>query len=559
MWFLFSSKARTKTSHRRPRQPRASRLVLEPLEDRCLLSAPALGYSSYLPGPAYATAVDSSGDAYVAGISGGNSYVCKVNPTGTALDYDFTLPGTVALSIAVDGAGDAYVMGSTGSGFATTANAAFPQSSAAHNDFLAVLDPTGTELLYSTYLPNGTISSIPGGPWHGRPGSVAVDSSGNAYVTGEALAGFPTTANAFQTTLAGSCNAFVTEINPHLSGSASLVYSTYLGGSSSDWGTGVAVDGAGNVYVAGDTTSSNFPTTAGAFQRSYGGSSGTIGENGFGDAFVAKLNPALSGSASLVYSTYLGGSGYDGFVDYRGPNGLAIGGSPQKDGPAIAVDSAGDAYVAGTTTSTNFPTTPGAFQTTYHAGTTGTKKHPGVPNTGDAFVTKLNPTGSALIYSTYLGGSSLDGAMGIALDAQGNAYVTGYTHSTDFPVVNPVQSQKASGNDGMGNPNTDVFVSTLNATGSALLFSTYLGGSEDDCGNGIAVSSANDVYVAGGFLQATTNFPTTPGAFQTTPGSGFVFMIDPPVAVSPSSAAASPADNNVVHALLQTAHHANEA
>ncbi len=550
MWFSLSSKARRKTSDPIRRQPLASRLVLELLEDRCLLSAPALGFSSYLPGTAYGTAVDSAGDTYVTGFAGnGSAFVCKVNPTGTALDYSTNLGSgwAMGLSIAVDSAGDACVMGLCGNSFPTTANAAFPTTSTAHNAFLAVLNPTGSGLLYSTYLPNGQGNSIVG---YGKNGGIAVDSAGNAYVTGEAFAGFPTTANAYQTTLSGSSDAFFTEINPHLSGSASLVYSTLLGGSGIDAGTGIALDGSGNVYVTGDTTSSNFPTTAGAFQRTYGGSSGTGAD---GDAFVAKLNPALSGSASLVYSTYLGGSGGDGYVsDLEGD---AINDTTQKDGPAIAVDSAGDAYVAGATSSTNFPTTAGALQATYHPGK-GKFQNPTA-----AFVTEFNPTGSALVSSTYLGGSGSSdksGATGIALDAEGNAYVTGCTRSTTFPLVNPLQSQKASGNDSYGSPNADVFVSTLNATGSALLFSTYLGGSGDDYGDSIAVNAAGDTFVSGRSVAPTSpNFPTTPGAFQMTPGPGFVFMIDPPVSGAQITAAASQADNNVVQALLQRSHPGN--
>jgi hypothetical protein len=506
---------------------------------KTLVIDPTLTYSSYLPAPGQGIAVDSAGDAFVTGVG---PFVDEVNPTGTALLYSTTLgSGGAGLGIAVDGAGDAYVTGVAGSGLPTTANAAFPTTSATHNAFLSVLNPTGSGLLYSTYLPNG------GDNLFGRSGAIALDSSGNAYVTGGAAAGFPTTPNAYQTAAVGPTNAFLTEINPNLSGSASLLYSTYLGGSSYDWGTGVAVDGSGNAYVTGGTESSNFPTTAGAFQRTYINAPSGTGNGGFGvgDVFVAKFNPSLSGSASLVYSTYLGGG--DGYVSPIGPTSVVLNWSGEK-GSAIAVDASGDAYIAGTTNYSSFPTTPGAFQTTYHTGTPGTKKHPGTPaSAAEPFVTKLNPTGSGLVYSTFLGGSTMDGAKGIALDAQDNAYVTGYTRSTDFPTLNPLQSQKASGTDGWGNTNSDAFVTTLNAAGSALLFSTYLGGSGDDYGQAIAVNSAGDAYVAGGTSNpSSTNFPTTPGAFQTTPGSGFVFMIDPPVsrpstAVPQSSGAGTPA------------------
>ena len=238
-------------------------------------------------------------------------------------------------------------------------------------------------LIYSTYLG--------GSGWDVGYG-IAVDSSGNAYVTGyTASTDFPVTPGAFQTTCNGGSDcganedAFVTKFNP--SGSA-LVYSTYLGGSGSERGYGIAVDSSGNAYVTGYTTSTDFPVTPSAFQTTGGG------------AFVTKFNP----SGALVYSTYLGSIGDGGY--------------------GVAVDSSGDAYVTGVTASTNFPTTPGAFQTTFSG-------------VSDAFVTKVNPSGSALAYSTYLGGSGQDGGFGIAVDISGNAYVTGGTSSTDFPMMNP--------------------------------------------------------------------------------------------------------------------------
>src|SRR5439155_1012718 len=195
-------------------------------------------------------------------------------------------------------------------------------------------------------------------------GGIAVDAAGNAYVTGGILStDFPTTAGAFQTTLGGDLDAFVTKLNP--TGSA-LVYSTFLGGSAFDEGLGIAVDAAGNAYVTGRAISTDFPTTAGAFQTTL-----VSDPSASGDTFVTTPLPAVS---ALVYSTYLGGSKSD-------------------DGKGIAVDPAGNAYVTGDTDSSNFPTTAGAFQTTLGG------------DGGDAFVTKLNPAGSALIYSTYLGGS----------------------------------------------------------------------------------------------------------------------------------------------------------
>src|SRR5438876_782482 len=256
-----------------------------------------------------------------------------------------------------------------------------------------------------------------------------------------------------------------------------LSYSTYLGGSGEDRDPAIAVDAAGNAYVTGHTESRNFPTTTGAFQTGFGGGAMSSGQ---GDAFVTKLNPA--GSA-LVYSTYLGGSGPD-------------------DGKGIAVDAAGNAYVTGSTASSNFPTTIGAFQTIKGG-------------SGNAFVTKLNPTGSALVYSTYLGGSGAIGdyGAGIAVDASGNAYVTGGTSSSDFPTTAGA-FQTTFGGDVFGGG--DAFVTKLNPTGSALVYSTYLGGSGHEAGHGIAVDAAGNAYMTG--YTSSTNFPTTAGAFQPTYG-----------------------------------------
>jgi hypothetical protein len=242
-----------------------------------------------------------------------------------------------------------------------------------------------------------------------------------------------------------------------------LVYSTYLGGSGDDRSNGIAVDSAGNAYitgVTGFTGSANFPITPGAFQTTCNNCAKS------GDAFVAKINS--SGSA-LAYSTYLGGRDYDwGF--------------------GIAVDSSGNAYVTGSTYSYDFPVTPGAFQTQCNHGS-------GCANVSDAFVTKLNPTGSALVYSTYLGGGRYDEGQAIVVDSAGTAYVTGQTNSTNFPKTNP----SCGGS-------WDAFVTRLNATGSALVYSTCLGGSGTDWGWDIAVDHASNAYVTG--LTQSTNFPT---------------------------------------------------
>jgi hypothetical protein len=358
----------------------------------------------------------------------------------------------VGFGIAVDPSGNAYVTGQTSSdNFPTTAGAFQTSLAGSDNAFVTELNPAGSALVYSTYLGGSKVDSGQG---------IAVDSSGHAYVRGIATStDFPTTAGAFQTSLAGSLNTFITKLNP--SGSA-LVYSTYLGGSSVDVGWGIAVDSSGHAYVAGNTTSSDFPITPGAFQTSLAGSQ---------NAFVTKLNPSGSG---LVYSTYLGGTSADVVWD-------------------IAVDSSGHAYVTGYATSTNFPTTAGAFQTS-------------LAGSHNAFVTKLNPSGSGLVYSTYLGGGGLDYGLGIAVDSLGHAYVTGQTQSSDFPTTAGAFQTSLAGT-------KNAFVTTLNPSGSALVYSTYLGGSGGDAGYGIAVDTSGNAFVTG--VTGSSNFPTTTGAFQT--------------------------------------------
>ena len=278
-------------------------------------------------------------------------------------------------------------------------------------------------------------------------------SATGCYITGHTEStNFPT-ASPLQAANGGGTDAFVAKLNA--AGSA-LLYSTYLGGSGTDRGSGIAVDSAGNAYITGYTESTNFPT-ASPLQGANGG--------GGYDAFVAKLNPA---GLALVYSTYLGGSGLD-------------------CGWGIAVDSAGNVYITGYTESTNFPTA-----SPLQAAFGGVR---------DAFVAKVSATGSALLYSTYLGGSGNDYGFAIAVDSTGSAYVTGitgYTASTNFPTASPLQAANAGG--------MDVFVAKLSAAGSALPYSIYLGGSGDEYGNGIAVDSAGNAYIAG--YTESTNFPT---------------------------------------------------
>ncbi len=321
-----------------------------------------------------------------------------------------------------------------------------------------VIDPV---LSYSTYLGGSRTEA-----GHG----IAVDGAGNAFVTGQTLStNFPT-ANPFQPACAeASCNnAFVVRLRAD--GSA-LDYATYLGGNSTEAGYGIAVDGAGNAFVTGWTQSTNFPT-ARPFQPTL---------RSVQDAFVVRLR--ADGSA-LDYSTYLGG-GSDDF------------------GRGVAVDGAGHAFVTGDTISTNFPTA--------------SPLQPANRGNGDAFVARLRADGSALDYSTYLGGSGWDYGQAVVVDGAGNAFLTGYTISTNFPTANPFQPNPGGGVCGFSTC-PDAFVARLRADGSALLYSTYLGGSNYDGGLGIAVDGAGNAFVTG--WTASTNFPIA-NPLQSASGGGY--------------------------------------
>ena len=255
-----------------------------------------------------------------------------------------------------------------------------------------------------------------------------------------------------------------------------LTYSTYLGGNQDDEGRRIAVDALGNVYVTGRAQSSvGFPTVD-PLQSKHAGRV---------DVFIAKLNP--QGSA-FVYSTYLGGSENENLL-----------------GGGISVDASGNAYVTGSTSSADFPTV-GAFQ-------------PNLNGFADTFVAKLSPTGSTLVYSSYLGGASIEYGFGIVVDPSGNAYVTGGTGSTDFPTVNPLQPNFLGG----GVFDSDAFVAKLNPLGSALVYSSYIGGSSDDLGIDIDVDASGNAYIVGG--TSSDDFPTT-NALQPAFGGGGNFGID---------------------------------
>lgn len=331
-----------------------------------------------------------------------------------------------------------------------------------------VIDP-GLE--YSTFL-GGTRTEFPNG--------IAVDKHGNAFVTGTTTSpDYPTTPGVFDRGMEGGADAFVTKLDR--AGSA-LLYSTLLGGSAGDSGRAIAVDERGNAYIAGSTTSDDFPTTVRAFDPTFNGGP----DEGLPDGFVAKLD--RFGSA-LVYSTFLGGHAFD---DING---------------GIAVDEKGSAFVLGMTESTDFPTTAGAFDETLNA-------DPIFGLGTDAFVTKLDPAGSSLVYSSFLGGTSdefdLNGSR-IAVDQHGRALVTGETWSQDFPVTAEAYDREQTGG-------ADVYVTRFNRDGSALEYSTYLGGTSSERSRAIGVDRQGNAYVTG--FTFSSDYPVTPGAFAG-PDSGF--------------------------------------
>ncbi|HEY0703679.1 MAG TPA: SBBP repeat-containing protein [Candidatus Acidoferrales bacterium] len=386
------------------------------------------------------------------------------------LTFSTFLGGTsvdIASCVALDSAGNIYLVGHTLSADFPTVD---PLQGTLHSNegdvFVTKINSGGSAIIYSTYLggvaPDGQSAS-----------AVAVDASGNAYVVGEGPNDFPVTTGAFDTSCAAcSGGPFVLKLD---STGSQLLYSTFLRGQSGVTGdaiSAITVNSLGSAYVTGVSVSPDFPTTAGAYQRSR--------INGNNQAFVTEFNPA--GSA-LEYSTYLGAG--------------------QSAG--IALSSPGNAYIAGTAQESTFPTTPGAFQTTYTAEG---------GNSGLGFVTELNASGSALVYSTYLGGSGGDFTGGIALDSAGNAYVGGQTFSKDFPLKNAFQNT-------LKGP-ANAYAAALNPNGTALIYSTYLGGSVDDAAQAIAADSVGNVYLTG-FTQSP-DFPVVDALQGTFGGSTDVFL-----------------------------------
>jgi hypothetical protein len=483
-----------------------------------------LQYSSILGGSSFedglAIAVDSSGNAYVAGetessdfptvhqiagaclglcgtVGNGDVFVTKVNAAGSALVYSSYIGGSAydeALGVAVDSSGNAYVTGTTfSSDFPTLhqiAGACLGLCGTGNPDvFVTKINAAGSALVYSSYI---------GGSAQETAYGVAVDSSGSAYLTGTTYSTDYPMVNQIPGACQGSCGTlgnaavFVTKINA--AGSA-LVYSSYIGGSGGEQAQSVAVDSSGNAYLTGQTQSSDFPIV----NQIPGACLGTCGTGQFpaGDVFVTKVNAA--GSA-LVYSSYIGGSDVD-------------------TAHGVAVDRFGNAYVTGVTQSSDFPRVhqiPGACLGSC-----------GASGNGDVFVTRTNAAGSALIYSSYIGGSGLDLATGVAVDRFGNAYVTGDTDSTDFPIVNQIPGACV----GLcGNGAGDVFLTKISSAAAPgalpLVFSSYIGGSDYDEALGIAVDGLGNAYVTGD--TDSTDFPRVnqiPGACQGSCGTAHQYDV----------------------------------
>ncbi len=446
-----------------------------------------LVYSAYFGGSdvdeSSGIAVDQAGNAYLTGVTystdfpvtpgafqtapgaqnrSADAFAAKINAAGSALIYSTFLGGSgedVGLAVATDAAGHAYVTGYTSSPDYPKSAGALQAAHGGGNDaFVTKLEPLGTAALYSTLLGGGRQD-------YGR--GIKVDGGGSAYVTGSTDSfDFPTTPGAFRSSFAGGWDdPFVAKLNPSGTG---LAYSTYLGGSNNDRGSGIAIDGSGHAYIVGTTWSFDFPVTPGAYQTVYGG--------GEYDAYVAKLAPDGS---SLVYATYLGGVG----LDY---------------GQGIALDAFGNAYVAGITYSPNFPVTAGAIQPVYSGGAP--------PAPADAFVAKLNANGNGLIYSSYLGGTGEDQAFGIAVDGAGIAYVAGSTGSANFPTTQGVLQPALAGG-------SDAFVaritgfSTLRAQEGAAMFvgtwTTY--GPETGTFSGSTMAAAHDAGASTAFIFTGTS------------------------------------------------------
>jgi hypothetical protein len=481
-----------------------------------------LGFSTYFGGSSddqgRSLGTDSFGNIYLTGTTvspdfpktpgandtsyngNGDIFIAKFNRTGSKLIYSTFIGGNnqeQTKNLAIDSKGKGYITGQTfSSNFPTTISTFDKQLNGTCDIFVLKLNSMGSDLIYSTFI---------GGDSHEYGWDIAIDLNGHAFVTGNTNStNFPITDSAFDKQLNGIINIFVLKLNSTGSG---LIYSTFVGGTLSDQAAGIALDSVGNAYITGLAGSKDFPTTPGAFDRSKDSDNPCV--------LVFKLN--YNGS-NLIYSTYVEGSMKDEAID-------------------IALDQNNNAIVTGYTWSTNFPTTPRAFDTSINS--------VGVYN-GDIFVFKLNHNGSALNFSTFIGGDRRDEALGITVDSLGNSYITGHTQSTNFSTTPDAYNKT---------PDFlfEAFMCILAANGSTILYSTYISANNFDMGYDITLDSSGDILLAG--ITGSSNFPATPGVYSETlngNNDAFVlkFSVEPRINITSISLFKNTTRTNLIYSKL---------
>jgi len=416
----------------------------------------------YITGYTWSSDYPTTSGAYDESHNGGSDvFVSKLNSSLSNLLASTFIGGSsyydYGQSITLDGDGNVYITGYTWSSDYPTTSGAYDESHNGYYDvFVSKLNSSLSNLLASTFI---------GGSSDDYGHSITLDGGGNVYITGRtSSSNYPTTSGAYDESFNGACDVFVSRLNSSLS---NLLASTFIGGSGGDYSYSIALDGDRNVYITGVTSSSNYPTTSGAYDESF---------NGACDVFVSRLNSSLS---NLLASTFIGGSNYD-------------------CGYSIALDGGGNVYITGRTYSSDYPTTSGAYD----------ESHNGY---WDVFVSRLNSSLSNLLASTFIGGSNYDYGYSIALDGGGNVYITGVTSSSNYPTTSGAYDESHNGG-------YDVFVSKLNSSLSSLLASTFIGGSNYDCGYSIALDGGGNVYITGDTYSS--NYPTTSGAYDESHNGG---------------------------------------
>ncbi len=441
-------------------------LIIDPL-----LASTFLGGSSYEY--ANSIAIDSSGNVYITGHTSSSSYptttgayntvknsnydvlVSKIDSSLSNLLASTFIGGSnyeYANSIAIDSSGDVYVTGLTySSNYPATTGAYDTSHNGGRDVFVSKMDSSLTSLLASTLI---------GGSSWDEANSIAINSSGNVYITGEASSGYPATTGAYDTSHSGGTEVFMSKLDSSLT---SLLASTFIGGSGNmENANAIAIDSSGNIYITGFTGSSDYPTTSGGYDTSY---------NNGGDVFVSKVNSSLS---SLLASTFIGGLSDD-------------------QANALSIDSAGDVYITGFTKSASYPTTSGAYDTS-------------INGLRSVFVSKIDSSLSSLLASTFIGGLSDDQANALSIASAGDVYITGFTKSESYPTTSGAYDTSHNGV-------KDLFVTMIDNTLSNLLASTFIGGMSDDQANALAIASSGDVYITG--ITYSSDYPATAGAYDT--------------------------------------------